>query len=40
MVEHVSAVVRGDASPQRTAADAIEVATLIDRLRVVAEGGA
>ena len=40
MVEHVSAVVRGVASPRRTAADAIEVATLIDRLRVVAEGGA
>ena len=40
MVEHVSAVVRGNASPRRTAADAIEVATLIDRLRVVAEGGA
>ena len=40
MVEHVSAVVRGAATPRRTAADAIEVATLIDRLRVVAEGGA
>ena len=40
MVEHVSAVVRGAAAPRRTAADAIEVATLIDRLRVVAEGGA
>ena len=40
MVEHVAAVVRGSASPRRTAADAIEVATLIDRLRVVAEGGA
>lgn len=39
MVEHVSAVLRGEASPARTAADAIEVATLIDRLRVVAEGG-
>ena len=39
MVEHVSAVVRGVESPRRTAADAIEVATLIDRLRVVAAGG-
>jgi predicted dehydrogenase len=39
MVDHVSAVVRGAADPRRTPADAIEVATLIDRLRVVAEGG-
>ena len=39
MVEHVSAVVRGTTAARRTAADAIEVATLIDRLRVVAGGG-
>jgi D-xylose 1-dehydrogenase (NADP+, D-xylono-1,5-lactone-forming) len=39
MVEHVSAVVRGRESARRTPSDAIEVATLIDRLRVVAEGG-
>jgi predicted dehydrogenase len=38
MVEHVSRVVRGTESPRRTPADAIEVATLIDRLRVVAGG--
>ncbi|HUP84688.1 MAG TPA: Gfo/Idh/MocA family oxidoreductase [Acidimicrobiales bacterium] len=40
MVDHVSAVVRGTAVPRRTPADAIEVATLIDRLRTVADGGA
>ena len=38
MVEHVGAVVRGDADPARTPADAIEVAELIDRLKVVAAG--
>jgi predicted dehydrogenase len=39
MVTHVSAVIRGDASPSRTPSDAIAVATLIDRLKVVAAGG-
>ena len=36
MVTHVSAVIRGEATPQRTANDAIDVATLIDRLKAVA----
>jgi predicted dehydrogenase len=39
MVDHVATVVRGGALPRRTAADAIEVATLIDRLRTIAFGG-
>jgi predicted dehydrogenase len=39
MVEHVAAVIRGEAAQQRTASDIIEVATLIDRLKVVATGG-
>ncbi len=38
MVEHVGAVVRGEATPQRTPGDAIEVATLVDRLKAVAAG--
>ena len=38
MVEHVAAVIRGDAERGRTPADAIEVAELIDRLKVVAGG--
>jgi predicted dehydrogenase len=38
MVEHVAAVIRGEAEPQRTPGDAIEVATLVDRLKVVAGG--
>jgi D-xylose 1-dehydrogenase (NADP+, D-xylono-1,5-lactone-forming) len=38
MVDHVSAVIRGEADPQRTPGDAIEVATVIDRLRVAAGG--
>lgn len=36
MVTHVSEVIRGEASPQRTPADAIGVAELIDRLKLVA----
>ncbi len=39
MVEHVAGVIRGTAAAQRTTADAIEVATLVDRLKVVAAGG-
>ena len=38
MVEHVAAVVRGEAAPRRTPADAIDVATVVDRLRVAAGG--
>jgi len=40
MVDHVAAVLRGGAAPRRTPADAIEVATLIDRLRTIAAAGA
>lgn len=40
MVDHVAAAVRGDAAPSRTPGDAIEVATLIDRLRTIAAAGA
>jgi D-xylose 1-dehydrogenase (NADP+, D-xylono-1,5-lactone-forming) len=39
MVDHVSAVIRGEAAPARTMGDAIDVATLIDRLKAVAAGG-
>ena len=38
MVDHVAAVVRGEAAPQRTIGDAIEVATVIDRLKLAAAG--
>ena len=38
MVEHVSAVIRGEAAPLRTPADAIDVATVVDRLRLAAGG--
>ncbi|HVF32201.1 MAG TPA: Gfo/Idh/MocA family oxidoreductase [Acidimicrobiales bacterium] len=38
MVDHVSAVIRGEAVPQRTASDAIDIATLVDRLKAVAHG--
>jgi predicted dehydrogenase len=40
MVTHVAEVIRGEAEPQRTVDDAIDVATLIDRLKVVAGAGA
>ncbi len=36
MVDHVATVLRGGADPRRTPADAIEVAGLIDRLRLIA----
>lgn len=38
MIEHVAAVIRGEADAERPAADILEVATLIDRLKVVAGG--
>jgi predicted dehydrogenase len=40
MIEHVRAVVRGEAEPRRTAADAIAVLAVIDRLREAALGPA
>jgi hypothetical protein len=39
MVDHVAAVIRGEAEPQRTLDDVLDVATLIDRCKVVAAGG-
>jgi len=36
MVEHVGAVIRGEAAPRRLPADAIEVAELVDRLKLAA----
>ena len=39
MVDHVSAVIRGEAAPARTVGDAIEVATVLDRLKLAAGVG-
>jgi predicted dehydrogenase len=39
MVDHVAAVLRGEAEPARTLDDVLDVATLIDRCKVVAAGG-